>query len=66
MPSPAVLVLDDARHVGLLAAELLANRIPGSHAPAAGPAHREELGRLAGMPRQRRTAMEAIRLPEGP
>jgi glucosamine-6-phosphate deaminase len=27
MPSPAVLVLDDARHVGLLAAELVANRI---------------------------------------
>lgn len=27
MPSPAVLALDDARHVGLLAAELVANRI---------------------------------------
>jgi glucosamine-6-phosphate deaminase len=27
MPSPAVLVLDDARHVGLVAAELVANRI---------------------------------------
>jgi glucosamine-6-phosphate deaminase len=27
MPTPAVLVLDDARHVGLVAAELVANRI---------------------------------------
>jgi hypothetical protein len=27
MPSPALLVLDDARHVGLLAAELVANRV---------------------------------------
>jgi glucosamine-6-phosphate deaminase len=27
MASPSVLVLDDARHVGLLAAELIANRI---------------------------------------
>jgi hypothetical protein len=27
MPSPAVLVLDDAPHLGLLAAELLAGRI---------------------------------------
>jgi hypothetical protein len=36
--------------------------------PGRGWAHllAEELGGLAGMPRQRRAAMDAVRLPEGP
>jgi glucosamine-6-phosphate deaminase len=67
MPSPAVLVLDDARHVGLLAAELVANRnrarthlrllLPTGHTPRGLYAALRDHARDGSLPSERVTVL---------